>query len=109
MVNCDGQQVSVKKSNRNQSLSRVFFFVYLRALRGRSQAFPKSRANSTRLRTAIPDGPLAIHGLLSSIHAVPAMSRWIHGVSSANSCRNFAAEIAPPQRPPVFIMSAMLD
>ncbi len=31
--------------------------------------------NSIRLRSAIPDGPLAIHGLFSSIHAVPAMSR----------------------------------
>ena len=31
--------------------------------------------NSTRLRRAIPDGPLAIHGLASSVQAVPAMSR----------------------------------
>ena len=31
--------------------------------------------NSTRLRTAIPDGPLAIQGFASSIQAVPAMSR----------------------------------
>src|SRR5439155_18320095 len=32
--------------------------------------FPNSRANSTKLLTAIPDGPFAIQGLLSSIHAV---------------------------------------
>jgi hypothetical protein len=31
--------------------------------------------NSTKLRTAMPDGPFAIHGFCSSIHAVPAMSR----------------------------------
>jgi len=31
--------------------------------------------NSIKLRTAIPDGPFAIHGFASSIHAVPAMSR----------------------------------
>jgi hypothetical protein len=39
------------------------------------QEFPNSRANSTKLLTAIPDGPLAIQGLLSSIQAVPAISR----------------------------------
>src|ERR1700704_6661129 len=65
--------------------------------------------NSTRLRRAIPDGPLAIHGLASSIHAVPAMSRWIQGVSSANSFRNMAALMAPPQRPPELTMSAILE
>src|SRR5438270_5692805 len=78
--------------------------------RHRSQAFlefPNSRANSIRLLTAIPDGPLAIHGLLSSIQAVPAMSRWIQGVSSANSLRKAAAVDAPPQRPPVFCRSAI--
>src|SRR5215469_12751266 len=31
--------------------------------------------NSTKLLRAIPDGPFAIHGFCSSIHAVPAMSR----------------------------------
>src|ERR1700677_2510159 len=65
--------------------------------------------NSTRLRSAIPDGPLAIHGLFSSIHAVPAISRWIQGVSSANSLRNMAAKIAPPQRLPELTISAMFD
>src|SRR5208282_4703971 len=85
------------------------------ALTGRSPVTTRARyalqpfANSTRLRRAIPDGPLAIHGLFSSIHAVPAMSRWIQGVSSANSFRNIAAEMAPPQRPPEFTMSAMFD
>src|SRR4029077_19933342 len=65
--------------------------------------------NSTSDRTAIPDGPFAIHDLFSSIHAVPAMSRWIHGVSPTNSLRNIAAVTAPPQRPPLFTMSAMFD
>ena len=31
--------------------------------------------NSTRLRRAIPDGPLAIQGFWSSVQAVPAISR----------------------------------
>src|SRR6266404_8653154 len=63
--------------------------------------------NSTRLLTATPLGPLAIQLLFSSIHATPAMSRWIHGVSSTNSFRNIAAVTAPPQRPPELTMSAM--
>src|ERR1700758_3750266 len=66
----------------------------------------KSLTNSTRLRTAIPDGPFAIQGLASSVHAVPAMSRCSQGVSSANSFRNIAAVTAPPQRPPELTMSA---
>ncbi len=37
------------------------------------------------------------------------MSRWIHGVSSANSFRNAAAVLAPPHRPPVFMRSAMAE
>lgn len=37
--------------------------------------YENSLANSIKDRTAIPDGPFAIQGLLSSIHAVPAMSR----------------------------------
>ncbi len=36
---------------------------------------PHPFTNSTKLRSAIPDGPFAIHGFCSSIHAVPAMSR----------------------------------
>ena len=52
--------------------------------------------HSTIVRTATPLGPLAIHGLGASTHATPAMSRWIHGVSSANSFRNMAAVMAPP-------------
>ena len=40
---------------------------------------------------------------------LPAISKWIQGVSSANSFKNIAAVMAPPQRPPVFIMSAMDD
>jgi hypothetical protein len=35
----------------------------------------KSFTNSTSERTAMPDGPFAIHALFSSIQAVPAMSR----------------------------------
>src|SRR5215469_15375778 len=69
----------------------------------------KLRANSTRLLRAMPEGPLAIQGLASSVHAVPAMSRWIQGVSSANSLRNMAAVMEPPQRPPEFTISAIVD
>jgi len=42
---------------------------------GQLFSYAKLFTNSTRLRSAIPDGPLAIHGFCSSIHAVPAMSR----------------------------------
>src|SRR6516162_7993866 len=35
----------------------------------------RSRTNSTSERTGIPDGPFAIQGLPSSIHATPAISR----------------------------------
>ena len=38
--------------------------------------------------------------------AVPAMSRCAHGVSLTKRCRNCAAVIEPPLRPPVFFMSA---
>src|SRR5450755_1505702 len=75
----------------------------------RQRFYENSLANSIKDRTAIPDGPFAIHGLLSSIHAVPAMSRCSHGVSSANSFRNIAALTAPPQRPPELTISAMLE
>src|SRR5437868_10236132 len=72
--------------------------------------FPsKLLTNSIKLRTPIPDGPLAIQLLFSSIQAVPAMSRCSQGVSSTNSFRKTAAVLAPPQRPPVFMMSAMLE
>src|SRR5579871_4034989 len=57
----------------------------------------------------MPLGPLAIHDLESSIHAVPAMSRWSHGVSSANSFKNAAALLAPPQRAPALTRSAILE
>src|ERR1700692_4878287 len=38
--------------------------------------------------------------------AVPAISRCAHGVSSTKRCRNCAAVIEPPWRPPVFFTSA---
>ena len=41
--------------------------------------------------------------------AVPAMSRCAHGVLSTKRCSNCAAVIEPPQRPPVFFMSANLE
>src|ERR1700690_144932 len=68
----------------------------------------KSRANSASDAPATPDGPFAIQGLLSSIQATPAMSRWIHGVSPTNSFRNMAAVTAPPQRPPLLTMSDLI-
>ena len=37
--------------------------------------------------------------MASSSQAVPAMSRWIQGVSSENSLRNIAAVTAPPPLP----------
>src|SRR5438445_12874336 len=59
-----------------QSLARLIMglpSVHSRKLLNRSYA--KLFTNSTRLRSAMPDGPLAIQGFCSSIQAVPAMSR----------------------------------
>ena len=42
-----------------------------------------------------------MNGWASSSQAVPAISRCTQGVSPANSRRNQAALIAPPQRPPM--------
>ena len=41
--------------------------------------------------------------------AVPATSICAHGVSLTNRCRNCAAVIEPPLRPPVFYMSANFE
>src|ERR1700690_1924847 len=77
--------------------------------RATATAYVSFVAKSTIERIAIPVGPFASHGLLSSFQAVPAISRWIHGVSSANSFMNQAAVIAPPPFPlPVLRMSAIL-
>src|SRR3954470_10580276 len=80
-----------------------------RAPMGHFAVLANWRVNSTSERTGTPLGPFAIQGLSVSIQAVPAMSRWIQGVSSTNSLRNIAAVTAPPQRPPEFMMSAMED
>src|SRR5580692_10205497 len=65
-------------------------------------------AKSTMLRMATPVGPLASQGRPSSTQQVEAMSRWIQGVSSANSLMNQAPVLAPPPLPlPVLRMSAM--
>src|SRR6266852_3084258 len=65
------------------------------------------RMRWTRVRRATPVGPLASQGLASSFQAVPAMSRWIHGVSPVNSLMNMAPVMAPPPLPlPMFWMSA---
>src|SRR5271155_4727867 len=65
-------------------------------------------AKSTIERIAMPVGPFASHGRPSSTQQVEAMSRWIHGVSSANSLMNHAPVLAPPPLPlPVLRMSAM--
>lgn len=58
--------------------------------RGRPQAPARSRASSTRRRTPKPVGPLPTYSRPTS-QAVPAMSRWTHGLSSTNSSRNSAA------------------
>src|SRR5208282_6003751 len=63
-------------------------------------------ARRTKVRTPTPEGPLARWGFASSSQAVPAMSRCTQGVPSANSLRNVAAVIAPPQRPPMLGRSA---
>ena len=43
----------------------------------------------------MPDGPLAIQLLLSSIHAVPAISRCSQGVSSTNGRKAFEIVVSP--------------
>jgi hypothetical protein len=58
--------------------------------RVRRQAPARVRARSTRRRTPKPVGPLPTYSRPTS-HAVPAMSRWTHGLSSTNSSRNSAA------------------
>src|SRR5215211_8012424 len=47
--------------------------------RARPQAPARSRASSTRRRTPKPVGPLPTYSRPTS-HAVPAMSRWTHGL-----------------------------
>src|SRR5579863_3090969 len=63
-------------------------------------------ASLANVRTHTPVGPFAMKGLASSSHAVPAMSKCTHGVSSAHSFRNQAALMAPPHRPPILATSA---
>ena len=57
------------------------------------------------MRRATPVGPFASHGLASSFQAVPAMSRWTHGVSPANSRMNQA----PVMRAAAFAAADVLD
>src|SRR5882762_9888658 len=60
-----------------------------------------------KVRNATPVGPLANQGLASSFHAVPAISRCIHGEPPVNSLMNIAPVMAPPPLPlPMFWMSA---
>ena len=61
------------------------------------------------VRTATPVGPFALYGFASSLHAVPAMSRWAQETPSANSLRKAAAVIVPAFLPPTFLISAMSD
>ncbi len=61
----------------------------------------------TNARTGVPVGPFAMNADSPSRYAVPAMSRWIHGVSPTKFLRNAPAVSAPAGRPPVFLRSAM--
>src|SRR3954451_20256574 len=62
--------------------------------------------NSMVTRTPAPVAPRASRGVSCSAYAVPAMSRCAHEGQVTNSFRKIAAVIAPPQRPPEFLMSA---
>src|SRR6185312_6197219 len=75
----------------------------------RHQRAQRARRNSTNVPTGTPVGPLGMKPRSVSEYAVPATSRCTQGYSSANSCRNAAAVIAPPGRPPEFLMSATSD
>ncbi len=57
----------------------------LQGTRSRRRDDQYDMAKLTNVRRATPVGPLANQGLASSFQAVPAMSRWIQGVSPANS------------------------
>src|ERR1700722_16012502 len=63
-------------------------------------------ARRTKVRKPTPVAPLAMYGLASSSQAVPAMSRWIQGVSPTKSRMNHAAVIDPPEGPPLLCRSA---
>ena len=60
-------------------------------------------------RTGAPVAPFGLRSVPRSLNAGPAMSRWHQGVSPTNSARNQAAVMAPPQRSPMFLMSATLE
>src|ERR1700674_4573200 len=57
-------------------------------------------ASFANVRTHTPVGPLAMEGFASSSHAVPAMSRCTHGVSSVNSFKETTPAASPPPPPP---------
>src|SRR6185312_14351766 len=64
---------------------------------GKIEAQHSDWASSTRSRTPQPEPPFASPSPRSvSMSATPAMSRWAHGPSPANSCRKRAAKQAPP-------------
>ena len=69
----------------------------------------RSSTNRTSARTGTPVAPFGPRSLPFSEYAGPAMSRCTHGTSPTNSARNHAAVIAPPQRSPMFLMSAMFE
>src|SRR5690348_4924817 len=69
----------------------------------------RPRTNSTNVPTGTPVGPRGMVPRSDSVYAVPAMSKWTHGYSSANSLRNSAAVIVPAGRPPEFLISATSD
>src|SRR5439155_17236387 len=62
--------------------------------------------NSIVTRTPAPVAPFASRGVSCSAYAVPAMSRCAQEGQVTNSFRKIAAVVAPPQRPPEFLMSA---
>src|SRR6266511_813815 len=61
------------------------------------------------VRAGAPVAPFGQSSPAFSQYAVPATSRWTHGVSPTNSLRNSAAVMAPPHRSPMFFTSATVE
>src|SRR5215207_3149226 len=60
-------------------------------------------------RTPQPEPQLLLTSVCGAFMPVPAMSRCAQGTSLTKRCRNCAAVIDPPWRPPTFFMSANFE
>ena len=75
------------------------------AITARSGPAPAGRAGAR----PSPSPSCLLISVCGASMPVPAMSRCAQGVSLTKRCRNCAAVIEPPWRPPVFFMSANFE